>query len=143
MKSVQWTRLIEKATKTGEAGVPFTGLPPVWGSARRGGFLLKERVTAIQREDLASKSAACRPSLNLIPDCSSFCQIPICPCIWSGNNRGYRNTRSADTHLAFEMGIVWKNWRTKSLSASGVSRQRVSGFILYPIEFSVDTFFIR
>ena len=53
---------------------------------------------------------------------------------------------SVDTHLAFEMGIVWEELAHEIALESKVeyiTPKGERGFILYPIEFSVDTFFIR
>jgi hypothetical protein len=53
---------------------------------------------------------------------------------------------SVDTHLAFEMGIVWEELAHEIALESKVeyiTPKGECGFILCTIEFSVDTFFIR
>lgn len=110
-------------------------------------FSLKNGIRAIQSEKILATRAACRPSLNLKYQIARL-SVRYRYVLASGRVIivDIETQGSVDTHLAFEMGIVWEELAHEIALESKVeyiTPKGERGFILYPIEFSVDTFFIR
>lgn len=139
---------MREGCKTGEAGdVPFTGCRRYGDQHGVGGFLLKERHPGdTKREDLGDKS--CLSSFFKSKYQIARLSVRYRYVLASGRVIivDIETQGSVDTHLAFEMGIVWEELAHEIALESKVeyiTPKGERGFILYPIEFSVDTFFIR